>query len=133
MSEVIPLRPEKEPLVWVCQCGCSTFELLSTSEVRCPVCSVVSSAEGAWYAPDSDKEWDGEAPIRDISGNGSVEFARHQLIHHAKDDESCAIVVFNIGGSLHTWSMVENREQLEWFKEKLAIAYDLTAKRIADE
>lgn len=134
MTEVIPLKSKKEPKIWVCQCGCSTFELLSTGEVRCPVCLVVSDAPDGGWAPDHEAaDWEGDAPIRDISGNGSVDFARHMLVNHAKDPEACAIVVFKLSGSTHVWSMTETQEQLEWFRQKLDVAYEISAKKLTDE
>lgn len=127
------LEAEAEPRIWVCMCGCSTFELLSTSEVRCPVCLTTSEApDGAWFAPETDGEWDGEPPVRDISGNGSVEFVRHQLSKYAGEEDACAVVVMKRAGSVHAWSMVETAEQLQWFREKLDAAYEITARKFAE-
>lgn len=140
MSDVVKFGPKapKTPLIWVCTCGCSTFELLSDNTVRCPVCEIVSpSPDGGWYAPETDKMWEGkesdEAPIRDISGNGSVEFARARLRKYATDEDAMAICVFKEDGAVHTWSMVETAEQLEWLKRKLEVAYELTARKLETE
>lgn len=140
MSEVVKFGPKapKDPMIWVCECGCSTFELLSDNTVRCPVCETVSpSPDGGWYAPDTDKTWEGkdpdEGPIRDISGNSSVEFARARLRKLASDDEAVGVCVFKADGSVHAWSMVETAEQLQWFREKLDIAYDITARKFVEE
>lgn len=141
MSEIIQLKGKKEPSppkIWVCLCGCSTFELLSTAEVRCPVCLLTSPAPDGGWTPDPEAaDWQGkdenDAPIRDISGNGSIEFARHMLLNHAKDPEACAIIVFKLSGSVHAWSMAETQEQLEWLRQKLDIAYEISAKKLEDE
>jgi len=146
MSKVVKFDPKKPkaantagtPKIWVCACGCSTFELLSTHMLHCPVCETVSaSPDGGWYTLDTDKMWQGDTPdatpIRDISGNGSVEFARARLRKYAADDDVAAILVFKEDGAVHAWSAVETREQLEWLKQKLDVAYELTTRNIADK
>ncbi len=137
MSDVIQLNTKKEepePMVWVCACGCCTYELLSDSTVRCAMCGAATAGtDGGWDAPETDKKWDGEAPIRDISGNGSVEFARRRIETYVKDPGACAILVFDDTGSIHTWSKIETKEQLAWLREKLDASYELVSKRIADE
>jgi hypothetical protein len=137
MSDVIPLKTKKEepkPLIWVCECGCCTYELFSDSTVRCAVCGEATGGpDGGWDVPETDKKWDGEAPVRDISGNGSEVFARRRMDTYVKDPNACVIIVFDETGSIHTWSKVETKAQLEWFREKLDATYELVSKRIADE
>lgn len=143
-TKIVDFRPKAEvkpveaPHIWVCQCGCSTFELLSDGTVRCPVCeSVTESPDGGWYNPDNKARWEGEdgdiGPVRDISSNGSVEFAQMQLCSYAKDKDAAAVIVFKEGGSVSVWSKVETQEQREWFKDKLDIAYGLVTKRMGED
>ncbi len=103
MTNIIPLKAKEDktaPLIWVCQCGCSTFELLSTSEVRCPACDTLSpSPDGAWYAPETDAKWDGDPPMQDISANGDVDFARRRTVQQAEDDDTCVVVSKALGNA----------------------------------
>ena len=140
MSEVIVFKgkneaeaPEvrEEALVWVCGCGCSTFELLSDGHVRCAVCEEVSEAEnGGWEPPDTDAEWDGPVK-RDIQYNGNPDFAKRKLQKHAEDPETCTIIVFKTSGSVHTWAMVDTQEQFDWFKDNMDIATTLVGSKLA--
>jgi len=130
--------PKAEPHIWVCQCGCSTFELLSDGTVRCPVCeSVTESPDGGWYNPDNATRWEGEdgdiGPIQNVCSNGSIEFAQMQVVSYAKEKDNAAVIVFKDDGTVSVWSKVETQEQREWFKDKLDVVYGLVTKRMGEE
>jgi hypothetical protein len=128
MSEVVslPTRPE---VVWVCACGCSTFELMGDGAARCATCLSQTDAEqGGWHAPDSAPEWDGDAPVRDIQGNGSVEFARRRLTQLSSADDAVAVIVIREDGTLHAWSNVETQEQFSWLKRQMIKVYRLITR-----
>lgn len=112
------------PTIWVCSCGCSTFELCSDASATCAACgNKPDSEEGGWFTPpDTDAAWEGDAPVRDVSGNGSVDFARHQLSEHAKAPDAVLIVVVKEDGTRHTWCSADTDEQVEWAERMLANA-----------
>jgi uncharacterized Zn finger protein (UPF0148 family) len=116
-------------MIWVCGCGCSTFELLSDGKVRCAMCEDVTEAEnGGWHPPEDAPEWEGEPPVRDLNGNGSVEFARAAMVRYAKAKEATMIIVADEDGSIHAWSAAETDEQIAWVKSKLEQAAQLLSK-----
>jgi hypothetical protein len=135
MSEVIPFKnakPLPEIKVWVCLCGCCTFEMLSDSTARCAMCAgVIAGEEGGWHAPDVDTVWDGDAPVRDVYGNGCEDFARRLVVRYAEDPDACAVLVFSHDGAIKTWCAVETPEQLEWFYRKLDEVRALVGKKFS--
>ncbi len=118
-----------EPRLWVCQCGCSTFELLDTGDARCASCCEVSDGRGeGWYsviADKGDRSAELGSPTRDVQGNGSVEFARRRLQHLSSGEDVCGIVVMRDDGAVHAWGMIETADHLSWFEKNLEIAGDL--------
>lgn len=123
---------ETRELIWVCSCGCSTFELLSSGLIRCPVCqSRAEQPQGGWYAPDPEQLWQGDpetGPIRDISGNGSEEFARALIVSRASRSDAVGIVVMEREGAVRVWTEAETEEQIAWFRDKLEVAHDLVRR-----
>lgn len=121
----------RDPNVWVCNCGCSTFELRSDGTAACAACDTVQDADGAgwssWTAQSSKSE---DEAFRDIQGNGSVDFARRRVAQMASDDTTTTLIVIRRDGSLSTWSEVETAEQMEWLRRKLDQAATLVASKI---
>lgn len=121
-DNVIPINPsnDDERYIWVCCCGCNTFVLRGDSKVECAMCGCLTPTEqGGWFAPDTDVEWEGDAPIRDISGNGGVEFARRRMTQLSSVDDASAVIIVRDDGTIHSWSKCETAEQFEWLARKL--------------
>ncbi|HEY7822185.1 MAG TPA: hypothetical protein VIG24_05105 [Acidimicrobiia bacterium] len=122
-DNVVPLNTPNDDdarYIWVCGCGCSTFVLRGDSEVACAMCDCLTPTEqGGWFAPDTDEEWEGDAPVRDISGNGSVEFARRRMTQLSSVDDASAVIIVRDDGTIHSWSKCETSEQFEWLGRKL--------------
>lgn len=129
MAEIISLKPE--PMLWICACGCSTFEILSDGSANCAACCSPHDVDGAgwssWVAM-SDKNED--STFRDVQGNGSVEFARRRVAQMATDDTAAVVVVARRDGSVSTWSEVETADQAQWVRERLTQAADLITAKI---
>lgn len=123
--------PKKEeprpPRVWVCNCGCLTFELLETGETRCALCSTISDHGGAWYRYPDDKEWTGDSPMRDIRGNDGIPFVKSLMKSRIDDESAALVVVLERSGRLHTWSAAETKEQSNWQLEELKRVDELLA------
>lgn len=133
MSDVIKFPTSDATRIWVCDCGCSTFELLSTGDTQCASCGEVSSNEGGWFTPDSDNEWNGETPVRDVKANGCVDFSRRKLVQYAQSSDACTILVVDADGSVHLWTEVSTPEQLEWLRRKFDQAHDIAARETKGE
>jgi hypothetical protein len=117
--------PNKPEQIWVCLCGCSTFELLASGATRCASCSVVSQNNGGWYTPPVTTEYTGAEPFVDVQANGEVEFSRRRLSRRAMDPETCCIVVLSRNGEISTWSDIETQEQSDWVKRRLSHGAEL--------
>lgn len=116
--------PSPTPVIWVCECGCSTFELHETGEAVCANCQCTSSASGGAWFEDITKgparDPDAPPPIADVQGNGSVEFARGRIQQLAAQSDAVVLVVVRECGAVHTWSATETDEQIQWAKRKIA-------------
>ena len=120
MSEIVNFPTKKsEPLIWVCECGCCSFELMSDQSVMCALCRKPASDAGGWIAPETGATWEGDDPIRDVSGNGSEEFAKRVAINRASDKGVCLITVMKEDGTISCWSNLETPEQREWADRQL--------------
>lgn len=115
-------KEEKEPRVWVCTCGCSTFELLETGETRCGLCATISDHSGGWYSYPSEAEWTEDSPMQDIQGNGSVEFVRELMKRRIDEDAAVVVLVLEKNGRMHAWTAAENPEQHAWSLKELESA-----------
>lgn len=124
MTEIVnfPAKEKQpEPLIWVCECGCSTFELCNDGTGRCALCNSVigDEAEGGWLVPATDKEWEGDDPVRDVSGNGEPDFARRVTSKRVLEDDVVLVVVVKQDGTVSTWTDIETDEQRAWAKRQL--------------
>lgn len=119
MSDVVKFPTKhKEPMIWVCNCGCSSFELLSDATARCALCGVISE-NGGWHTPDTDLIWDGDPPMREVSGNGDPEFAKRVTAKRVLDPGVVLAVVLKENGTISAWTNVETEEQRDWVDRQL--------------
>ena len=120
----------KEPLIWVCNCGCSTFELLDSGIASCAACGSVADVDGSgwssWTAVSRHSE---DEAFTDIQGNGSVEFAKRRVARLAQDDDVSVLVVIRSDGGLTVWSAAETQDQIEWVKRKISQASNLIGRK----
>ncbi|WP_299830641.1 hypothetical protein [uncultured Roseobacter sp.] len=115
MSVVEFTRPQHQ--VWVCLCGCSSFALRSDGGTECQNCGEQDN-DGGWHIPKGG-QWEGDEPVADIQGNGSVEFAMARVKRLAADDDVALVAIAKEDGRLHLWGGAETPEQEEWVKQKL--------------
>lgn len=124
MSDIIDLKAvresignvQDEPQVWVCGCGCRTFELWSDHTERCALCAaIVTGHEGGWYKlTESDARWEGGSPAVNVNVNNCVHFVRHQLAEKSLDDNICAIVLVDDDARISTWTNITSPHQMKW-------------------
>jgi hypothetical protein len=125
----VAIEPVREPNIWVCTCGCSTFNLLEDGIVKCAMCEEVShDGYGGWAMPNTTTMWDGDPPIHRIEGNGSVEFAKCLVLKHAGAEDAALLAVVNHGGTIHVWSVCETEEQIVWARDRLDAVKELVMK-----
>lgn len=130
-DNVVPLRREEDQpprTIWICQCGCSTFELSNDGSAQCAFCHTTRDEGGGWFRKDHEPEWDGIDPISNVQGNGSVEFAQRVVAKRAHSDDAVLLLVVRKEGTIHTWSDLETKEQVEWVFRRMDDAKELISK-----
>lgn len=134
MSDVVNF-PAPDVRVWVCGCGCSTHTLNEDWTATCAMCGeTVDQGSGGWYQEvKNGKAYDGDvSPIRDVQGNGSVEFARHLIAKRAQQASAKAICVIHQDGTISNWSDIETPEQRDWVFQRLEEYKALLSQVVAD-
>lgn len=128
MSSVANLNPPQRR-IWVCACGCSTFNLMSDGAAICANCEwdVMDANDPAgWVRLPAEAEYAGErSPYEDVQGNGSVDFARARIGRLAKDDDVELVVLARTDGTVHAWGTMDTVERLDWARERLVEAAKL--------
>lgn len=126
MAEIISLpSATQETYIWVCECGCTSFELMSNDTAVCALCGTQRIGDdpvGGWYRKNTDPDWDADRlpPVRQIGGNGEADFAKRVTIRRMEHPDVVAVVVLREDGAVHTWSRIETHEQVEWAGRRFA-------------
>lgn len=128
MGDVVTI-PRKEPLLWVCACGCSTHRFYVTGAIECASCGNVASISGGeWVtelpaAPAMPKEIAAETKV--ISLSGSPQQAMREMLTRARSEDVMAFVSIATDGRVRTWGGISEKEQEDWLDVQLAAAKDL--------
>ncbi len=121
MSDVIDF-PWVNPAdqIWVCGCGCRSFELRGDGVAACAACdSPVQEDTGGWFDLIVDAgDWSADKPIfRDLDGGDTSDFARAQLARAAADPSARAIVVVWQGSRVTSWLNATDKKELDELSE----------------
>lgn len=127
VSDNVVTLPTTSPVIWICWCGCSTFELHASGAAHCASCGIEVVGAGGWYMPPRDEVWDGDAPFQDVQGNGSTDFARRRIADQAQAEDVVALVVVRANGGVSTWGANSTPEDLPWLRRRFADAMRLFA------
>jgi hypothetical protein len=123
--------PKAKPMIWACNCGCATFELRDDGKAACAICGEHPVGySGGWYEDIKDgpnRPDDAPGALRDVHGNGSIEFARRRTAQIASEDDAVAIVVLRADGQVTTWSGIDSAARVKWMRAKLKQAAGLIA------
>ncbi len=118
--------------IWVCDCGCSTFYVVSDGSAECAACTEVAGVPlGGWKDFDHDKTSEIEHPTSDVSANGLVEFARRRIVSLASDEDAVLVIVAKSNSWTCAWSEVETPEQMEGVRKRLKDAEEIIGLGIA--
>lgn len=131
MTDNVIKLTEEPKRIWVCDCGCSTFTLVDGGNVECAMCE--SDGHGktsGWFTPRHGSETSNDKPVKDIAGNGSIDFARRRLAQIAQDDGNALLIAAHEGGSVSSWSRAETQEQLDWVRDKVETALSLIKENV---
>ncbi len=119
-----------ERQIWVCLCGCSTWELNRDGTAQCAGCDGIAEAEtGGWYediAEGPERNPDLPAPVADVQGNGSEEFARRRMARMAEGADVRLLVVARESGAVSLWRAdTATVDQLQWMHRRLDEAREM--------
>lgn len=131
MADIVHLAAPKVR-IWICDCGCSTFNLVSDGSAICANCEADHEGAGAGWLDRCESRQTRHAETEvfsDLQGNGSIEFARRRIAHMAAGDDVAMIVIARDCGSISTWSKAETVEQDRWMRRKLKQAGNLFKRR----
>lgn len=134
MADIHQLRPKAaaEPMIWVCDCGYSTFSLYSDGSAKCAACSAPHEGRGAGWldraAECRTQIAEGEV-VAEVGGNGEDDLIRRRIAQQAAADGVALIVIGFEDGRLSAWSSAEPPEQFAWANDRLMRAAGLIAGR----
>ncbi|MFY0633673.1 MAG: hypothetical protein JXQ91_07670 [Vannielia sp.] len=125
MSGNVVNFPDQKDEIWVCGCGCSSFQLNGDGSTECAACGGWCEDNSGWYAEISDgPELDPSInPISDIQGNGSVDFARRRVRQLAGQEDAALLIVATTDGAVSVWCNAETPEQMAWHFKRLSAAH----------
>lgn len=125
-----PAAPEAEdPMIFICRCGCSSFELRSDGTTECCNCGTVSgdADEGGkvgWLkllpGPDRIVEMP-ENGVRKVTRIGSADTALKRVLGDANVTDTIAVAVFQADGRVRSWGSEEwySNIQPEWLERHI--------------
>lgn len=111
--------------IFVCGCGCSTFELYEGGEAGCAICGTIADTDGSWFRKPPEVPERDDPPMSDVQGNGCVDFARHRVKTLAAKENAKLFVVALDDGAVSIWADYASEDQRAWMLERLVVAQDL--------
>jgi hypothetical protein len=113
--------PNREPpdMIFVCNCGCASFELHADGRATCRSCRSVSDDGGWKVRSEEDAIHAGPVSYAD-AGNGG-DFAERKIKRDAQRAEW--IICGTWEGRIMSWadSFIETQEQEEWLRRNVDI------------
>lgn len=117
MDNVIPLFREE---IWVCECGCATFQLYANGSAKCAHCMGVVEGSGSWFEEISSvSSRTDKTPFTDIFGNGSSDFSRARIARLAAAKDLVMMALAMEDGTVTVWNAAQTPEQARWVVRKM--------------
>lgn len=117
---VVSFPKRQEPdAIFVCNCGCASFELHADGRATCRSCDAIADDGGWKVKADGDKHHDGIVTYSD-GGNGG-DFAERKIKRDAQSAEW--IICGTWDGRIMSWSdgFIETPEQEAWLRNHVEI------------
>ena len=127
MTEIVSF-PSPERLIWVCDCGCSTFNLFSDGMAACSLCQApVTGAMDGWQSRTESAKAREEplTSMSDYQGNGSPEFALALIRKTASDPDVKLVIVATGDSRTRVWAAADTQPEMEWTKDRITDAIGL--------
>ena len=126
MSDVVRF-PEAKTVIWVCGCGCTSFELLGDLTARCVLCGAKPTTEvGGWFPSEKGQAWIGDLPTSEVASNeDGTGFMRRLASRRAAQENVVLTLACEDTGRLHLWADAHDEEQRQWARDRLASAIEM--------
>ena len=125
--------PRPPRVIWVCGCGCASFDLHADGGIECAACDTPIGTDefSGWFDPMPDRDYSSDANVSsNVHSNGSVDFARHRAMRYATSDDAVCIAVVDRDGTVHAWSEADTIERMRWVRRKLAAAAGMIRQHV---
>lgn len=128
MNNVITLRPAREPMVWRCNCGCSTHYALEDGTLECASCGTSQiGPTGEWLTrlpePSPGRSAAPEQRERTVVSIDDPAACLRRTLRKASVGETSFVVVAQNSGAVTTWGCdFKERAQRGWLNRRLADA-----------
>ena len=130
---VTPATEDPKNIIWVCQCGNTTFELRPKYIATCGHCGieVVSPDEGgmgAWQlgheppVPDDIPQNETGQTVINFQNTAST---KRRVVSYIEQTDVAFIIIAAQSGELKTLGSVGNEAQVEWFENRIERARSL--------
>jgi hypothetical protein len=98
--------------VWVCQCGCTSFQLEESGDIECCGCGT-KSTHGWWR----DRPPEGGPPPEDrntyTAARVGTDLALRRVQRRAQEDDVAILAVIKSTGAIHTWADIETDDEAQ--------------------
>lgn len=117
MSNVVAIQPKPKDtdFIYVCNCGCASFELRGDGAAICRNCFALADDGGWKEKADGDAAFEGAETYSDAGNDAS--FAEHKIKRDVQDAEW--IIAGTDAGRVISWArnFIETPEQEAWLRD----------------
>ena len=114
-----PAKKDEE-LVLACDCGSTTFRILSTGLFECSVCNEVIADDMTGVDYSEIQKAEKPTELKSQSDFNCTDLAFHRVLSKADPKQSAAVVVMNLNGGTSVWSIgADSDEEKAWFQTRI--------------
>lgn len=134
MSNVVSIH-KREPLVWVCNCGCTTFKLYEGGMTECASCGIEGAEGGEWVHELPEPPMVAKERLPDtkvLSFADSPASALRTFLSRADAETMVAAIFIHTNGRVRTWGGVDTKDRVRWLQRRLKDAKELLTSLIPE-
>lgn len=122
--------PSDHDYLWICPCGCVTFEVRGDGSFVCANCAETSDVDqGGWF-----KQGEPEidcAEERVVRGNDpdDIRFLRQRISRMVLEEDTCGVVVIRQDGGITFMEDACTDDRKSWYRRRLNQAKKMLGRR----
>ncbi|TPJ70469.1 hypothetical protein [Mesorhizobium sp. B2-6-7] len=133
MSNVISL-PKREPAIWVCGCGCSTFKVYDDQHLECAQCGIIPSAQGQWVTAPVPETLSKPEHIEHVTTvSSAADWTLRKLLKGTVTPLALVLAIEESGKSTLWGSDCDTPERVAWLDRQFANARLMLTRQPATE